>query len=118
MSNSLPSAAKQNELKNTMLKLNILESDLEESFTLGSGKGGQKQNKTNSCVVLKHTPTNIVVKCQKTRSREANRFFARRQLCDMIDQSENQELSTKQLKIVKLQKRKKKRKKRAKEKYE
>ena len=43
----------------------------------GSGAGGQKINKTNSKVQLKHLPTGIVVTSQVTRSREQNRKDAR-----------------------------------------
>ena len=43
MSTLLPSKEKQTELKQQMEKLGVLEKDLEESFVLGSGKGGQKQ---------------------------------------------------------------------------
>lgn len=35
------------------------ESDLEESFTHGSGPGGQAVNKANNCVLLKHVPTGM-----------------------------------------------------------
>ena len=38
------------------------EDELEEMFVRGSGPGGQAVNKTSNCVVLKHTPTGIVVK--------------------------------------------------------
>ncbi|KAK4148904.1 putative peptidyl-tRNA hydrolase, partial [Chaetomidium leptoderma] len=42
-------------------------------------------NKTNSAVQLKHVPTNIVVKCQATRSRDQNRKIARELLAQKID---------------------------------
>lgn len=45
-----------------MKALGVLERDLEEHFVRGSGKGGQKTNKTNNCVSLTHLPTGIVVK--------------------------------------------------------
>lgn len=35
----------------------LKEQDLEEQFVKGSGPGGQKINKTSSCVVLKHLPS-------------------------------------------------------------
>lgn len=38
------------------------EDELEEQFVRGSGPGGQATNKTSNCVVLKHTPSGIVVK--------------------------------------------------------
>ena len=40
--------------------------DIEESFIRGSGNGGQKINKTASCVQLKHLPTGIMVKVCST----------------------------------------------------
>ncbi|RYO79896.1 hypothetical protein DL763_009114 [Monosporascus cannonballus] len=61
------------------------ESEIEESFLKGSGPGGQKINKTNSAVQLKHVPTGVVVKCQATRSRSQNRTIARRLLADRLD---------------------------------
>ncbi|KAK8066364.1 hypothetical protein PG997_013111 [Apiospora hydei] len=61
------------------------DSDLDESFLKGSGPGGQKINKTNSAVQLKHLPTGIVVKCQETRSRSQNRFIARQLLANRLD---------------------------------
>ncbi len=76
---------KKDELKERMEKAGVKEEDLIEKFILGSGKGGQKVNKTSSCVYLKHVPTGFEVKCQKTRSREANRLFARREICEQIE---------------------------------
>ncbi|KAI1351783.1 RF-1 domain-containing protein [Xylaria sp. FL0043] len=61
------------------------EEEIEESFLKGSGPGGQKINKTNSAVQLKHIPTGLVVKCQETRSRSQNRTIARRLLADKLD---------------------------------
>lgn len=68
-----------------MAALGIEETDLIEKFVLGSGAGGQKINKTHSCVYLKHEPSGIEIKCQATRSRELNRFHARRELCDTLE---------------------------------
>ena len=69
----------------------IEEDDLEESFVLGSGKGGQKINKTSSCVHLKHLPTGKEVSCQETRSRERNREIARQRLCEMFERERHEE---------------------------
>lgn len=103
-------------LENRMRELHIFESDLIEKFILGSGSGGQKINKTSSCVYLKHIPTDIEIKCQKDRSREMNRFYARRELCDRIEEKLFQEKSRKQQQIEKLRRQKRKRSKRAQEK--
>ncbi len=50
--------------------------DLEESFTRGSGKGGQHRNKTDSCVILTHTPSGIMVRVDGGRSQHFNRQTA------------------------------------------
>lgn len=67
-----------------MKALGLADGDLVEKFILGSGSGGQKVNKTSSCVYLKHEPTGMEVKCQRSRSREMNRYLARQELCDRI----------------------------------
>jgi RF-1 domain len=63
----------------------IRDEDIEESFVRGSGPGGQKINKTSSCVMLKHLPTGIVLRCQESRSQHRNRELARRILQTKID---------------------------------
>jgi peptide chain release factor len=100
------SKEKQDELNRRMQKLEIFEADLIEKFILGSGKGGQKINKTSSCVYLKHLPTGIEVKCQTNRSREMNRFLARRKLCDTIEEQLFHETSKKQQLIEKIRRQK------------
>ncbi len=72
-------------LARRMAALGIVEADLLEKFVRGSGAGGQKINKTSNCVFLKHLPTGVCIKCQMDRSREMNRFLARRELCDQLD---------------------------------
>ncbi|MFC1453716.1 peptide chain release factor family protein [Verrucomicrobiota bacterium] len=76
--------AKEKALLKRMAGLGIRESDIREDFIRGSGSGGQKINKTSSCVNLLHAPTGIQVKCQQTRQRVLNRFLARRELCEKI----------------------------------
>ena len=95
-----------------MAVLEIREEDLVEKFITGSGSGGQKINKTSSCVYLKHEPTGIEIKCQRERSRELNRYLARKELCDRIDEIKNGILSKRQQEIEKIrrQKRQKSRK--------
>ncbi|KAK2156090.1 hypothetical protein LSH36_222g04038 [Paralvinella palmiformis] len=71
----------------------LIESDLEETFIRGSGPGGQKINKTSNCVMLKHLPTGIVVKCQESRSLDTNRVRARRHMQERLDSYYNGEES-------------------------
>ncbi|XP_010153868.1 PREDICTED: probable peptide chain release factor C12orf65 homolog, mitochondrial [Eurypyga helias] len=63
----------------------LAEAELEEQFVRGDGPGGQATNKTNNCVVLKHIPSGIVVKCHQTRSVEQNRKIAREILQEKVD---------------------------------
>ncbi len=72
-------------LEQRMVALGIAEADLLEKFVRGSGAGGQKINKTSNCVFLKHLPTGVCIKCQMDRSREMNRFLARRELCEQLE---------------------------------
>jgi protein subunit release factor B len=78
-------AEKRVDLERRMEALGIAKEDLQEHFIRGSGKGGQKINKTSSCVCLKHLPSGIVVKCQADRSRDLNRFLARRELVEALE---------------------------------
>ncbi|XP_029018189.1 mitochondrial translation release factor in rescue [Betta splendens] len=71
----------------------LKEDELEEQFVRGSGPGGQATNKTSNCVVLKHIPTGIVVKCHQTRSVDINRKRAREILREKVDVAYKGELS-------------------------
>ena len=57
--------------------LEMKEKDLQEHFTKGGGRGGQKVNKSSNCVHLHHVPTGTIVKCHATRSLAENRRIAR-----------------------------------------
>jgi len=99
-----------------MRLLNIKEDDLVEKFVLGSGKGGQKINKTSSCVYLKHIPSGIEIKCQRERSRSLNRYLARKQLCEIYKERILKEKSERQTKQEKIRRQKRRRSRRQKEK--
>ena len=71
-----------------MKRLGLQERDLVERFIRGSGPGGQKINKTSSCVQLRHLPSGIEIKCQQSRSLLANRVKARDLICDLVEQRE------------------------------
>lgn len=116
MSEAPISKGKRDELKARMIRLGIDEKDIVEKFIHGSGPGGQKINKTASAVYLKHIPTGIEIKCQRSRLRESNRFFARRELCERIEGKTICEESKKQMEIFKKRKQKARRSRKAKEK--
>ncbi|KAG7480972.1 hypothetical protein MATL_G00061960 [Megalops atlanticus] len=99
--------------KKDCLELPVLnEDELEEQFVRGSGPGGQATNKTSNCVVLKHIPSGIVVKCHQTRSMETNRKRAREIMQEKLDVFYNGEDSNvlKQKKDAEWRKKEKKRK--------
>ena len=100
------------QLRERMEELGIREGDLEEKFITASGRGGQKVNKTASCVYLKHSPTGIDVKCQRERSRESNRFLARRELCDRFEGEVLGKKTGKDLRAAKIRRQKKRRRRR------
>jgi len=71
-------------IKALMTEASVYEEDLEETFILGGGPGGQKTNKTSSVVRLFHPPSGLQVRCGENRSREINRWLARRALAERI----------------------------------
>ncbi|XP_023214846.1 probable peptide chain release factor C12orf65, mitochondrial [Centruroides sculpturatus] len=71
----------------------INEDDLEEQFIRGSGPGGQAVNMSSNCVLLKHIPTGIVVKCHKSRQLPENRIIARNLLQEKLDNLYNGDMS-------------------------
>lgn len=61
------------------------ENDIEEQFVQGSGPGGQNVNRLQNCVILKHLPTGIIVKCHQERLLQRNRKLARQLLLQRLD---------------------------------
>ncbi len=99
-----------------MIRMALSEEDITEHFVRSSGAGGQKVNKTSSCVVLKHRPSGIEVKCQIDRSQSVNRYLARRILLEKLERQILGARSAAEKKAWKIRKQKAKRSKRAKEK--
>ncbi|MCK9276213.1 MAG: peptide chain release factor-like protein [Syntrophales bacterium] len=110
------SPEKEKALLEKMSQLGIREEDIREIFIRASGAGGQKVNKTSSCVQLIHLPTGISVKCQRERSQSLNRFLARRLLAERIERIQKGIKSQEKKRIEKLRRQKRRRSKRAKEK--
>ncbi len=73
------------ELEQRMKKCKLSEKDLEEKFVRSRGAGGQKVNKTSTCVHLRHVASGLAVKMQKSRSQGLNRYYARKRLCEMLE---------------------------------
>lgn len=110
----MPTPEKTAALEARMAALGITTDTLTEKFIQGSGSGGQKINKTASCVYLKHLPTGIEVKCQQQRSRELNRFLARRELCERLEEIRDGKKSAKQQAREKIRRQKRRRSRRQK----
>lgn len=117
MNKNLPvSPSKFKELEARFQKIGLREEDLRESFVRSSGAGGQNVNKVSTCVVLVHPSTGLEVKCQQTRSQSLNRYYARKILCEKLEQKILGEKSALEQKREKIRRQKRKRSKRAKEK--
>ncbi len=97
-------------------ELEVFAEDIEEKFVRGAGKGGQKINKTSSCVMLRHLPTGIEVRCQKHREQSNNRVSAYKLLIRKVEDLVKGKESERAQKVFKLRKQKKRRSKKAKEK--
>jgi len=113
LAESAVSSEKQKALRERMERLGISEKDIVEKFVRSRGKGGQKVNKTSSCVYLKHLPTGTEVKCQRERYQSLNRFLARRLLADKIERKILGKLREEEQRIQKIRRQKRKRSKRA-----
>ena len=109
------SPEKKQALEARMARLGIREETLAETFILGAGSGGQKLNKTSSCVRLVHPGSGIEIKCQRARSREMNRFLARRELCDRLEERIQGQKSARQQAAEKIRRQKRRRSRRQKE---
>ena len=72
-------------LKADLERVGIDVEAIEEQFVRGGGRGGQKINKTASCVVLRYPPMGLVVRCQRERRQSMNRFFALRMLVEAAE---------------------------------
>ncbi|MBR0197243.1 MAG: peptide chain release factor-like protein [Kiritimatiellae bacterium] len=103
-------------IKALMAEADLREEDIEESFILGGGPGGQKTNKTSSVVRLDYPAKNLQVKCGETRSRETNRWLARRSLAEIILEREAGIKSAAQQAREKIRRQKRRRSRRQKEK--
>ena len=103
-------------IRSLMAEASVYEEDLEESFILGGGPGGQKTNKTSSVVRLSHEPSGVAVKVGESRSREDNRWLARRMLAETILEREHKRKSAARQKAEKIRRQKRRRSRRQKQK--
>ncbi len=97
-------------------ELGLKPEDVDEQFTRGTGKGGQKMNKTSSVVQLKHLPSGIEVKVQRHREQSKNRLSAWKLLVLKLEDQIKGKESKHAKAIFKIQKQKQRRSRKAKEK--
>lgn len=100
-------------LKERIARLKIDVAVIDEGFSKGSGKGGQKINKTASRVQLYYPPLDIRVFCQRERRRSLNRFLALRELVDQVEMKVSPETSERLKERDRIRKRKARRAERA-----
>jgi protein subunit release factor B len=105
---------KMAELETRMAALGLREQDLQEKFIHSSGPGGQRVNKTASCVYLKHVPTGLEVKMQRERQQRLNRYYARKRMCELLEERTLGARSPAALKTEKVRKQKQRRRRRGK----
>ncbi|MFH1996659.1 MAG: peptide chain release factor-like protein [Candidatus Omnitrophota bacterium] len=91
------------------------ERDLFERFIRSSGPGGQRVNKVETGVYLKHKPSGIDVKCVGSRSQSENRVVARKLLAAKIRSARSAEAAEKRGLREKRRRQARKRSKRSKE---
>ena len=103
-------------IKELMEEASLFEEDVDESFVLGGGPGGQKTNKTSNVVRLSHGPSGLMVRCGETRSRETNRWLARRMLAETILEREHRRKSAARQAAEKIRRQKRRRSRRQKQK--
>ena len=103
------------QLQQRMSALGVNEAEIEETFVRSGGAGGQKVNKSSSCVMLLHRPTGLRVKSQTTRHQAMNRFLARRLLLDKIERMRKGYVESDRARIEKIRRQKRKRSSRAKQ---
>lgn len=97
---------KKQELEQRMQKCNLFEKDIAEKFVRSSGSGGQKVNKSSTCVYLKHITSGLSVKIQKSRSQGLNRYYARKKMCELLENKLLRKESTDAKRIEKIRKQK------------
>ena len=102
-------------IRELMAEASVFEEDIEESFILGGGPGGQKTNKTSNVVRLKHDPSGLNIRFGETRSREDNRWLARRALAEAILERENRRKSARRQEAERKRRQKRRRSRRQKQ---
>ena len=100
-------------LRKRMADCGLNESDLKEIFVRSQGPGGQKVNRTATCVYLKHLPTGLEVKMQESRGQLLNRYYARKRMCELLEARQLGEKSPEAIRQEKIRRQKSRRRRRS-----
>ena len=92
-----------------MQRVGVREEDLEERFLRSRGPGGQNVNKVETCVVLRHRPSGVEIRCQRERSQAVNRYLARWLLVERLETQRAQQLCEAAQRLAALRRQKRKR---------
>jgi protein subunit release factor B len=98
--------AKRDALRERLARLGVDPARIDESFSRGGGKGGQKVNKTSNRVTLRYAPLDLTVHCQRERRRSLNRFLALRELADRVEMKVSPATSARLMEFDRLRKQK------------
>ena len=104
---------KRDALLERMERCGLREKDFEEKFVRSSGPGGQNVNRRATCVTLKHRPSGLEVKMRKERTQALNRYYARKRMCELMEEKILGKKSPAAHKTEKIKKQKNRRKRRA-----
>lgn len=104
-----PSESWEAKLSRRMATLKVRAEDLDESFAHSGGPGGQNVNKTSTAVILRHRPSGLQVRCEKTRSQSQNRLWARELLLDKLELQRRQAAAAQRAAIEQQRRRERKR---------
>ena len=110
-------AAKAESLRARVRGLGLDPARIEESFSRGGGKGGQKINKSANRVQLYYPPLELRVACQRERRQSLNRFLALRELVERAEMILSPKTSPRLAEFDKTRRRKARAASRAAEKY-